>query len=435
MTASFVAASGLAVLSPTAAVAAPCTTYYVSASAGSDTNSGCSSSAPWQTLAQVNATTFTAGNQILFADGDSWSGTLAPLGSGASGSPIVISSYGSGAAPIIAGGGAASAVHLLNQQYVTVQNLEITNTTATAAPRAGVLVDNTTSGILNGIHLVGNNIHDVLGFWNGAHGQPSDDSGISFNLSDSFAGNGWNDVLIDGNTLTHVDAGGIYIGSVAGIGHSIVTTNVVIQNNSITDAGGNDVVCIYCSSPLVQHNVTTDSGYRYSGAGYWMAINNGGLWQYNEIARQWRAASDGQAFDIDHDNTSVTVQYNYTHENPYGFFEFCCSSKTGALGHLGDPLQHQPERRLEQRGLRDPARRRERCHRPDLQQHDLHGAQRQRLRDGRDTGDQRLGVVQEQPDLPPGPGRLQRHPQHVVAQPDVRPAPVERARRRQQDHG
>src|ERR1039457_3036545 len=139
-------AAGLALLGVSLAApaqAATCTTYYVSTS-GSNSNSGCSSSAPWATLAKVNATTFAAGNQILFARGGSWTGELHPLGSGSSGNPVVISSYGSGSAPIIAGGGAAAAVYLDNQQHWTIENLEITNTTTSAAIRSGTQLENDT---------------------------------------------------------------------------------------------------------------------------------------------------------------------------------------------------------------------------------------------------------------------------------------------------
>ena len=123
--------AGIAI-NASSASASGCSTYYVSSSAGSDTNDGCSTSTPWKTLANVNATTFAAGNQILFAKGGSWTGTLAPLGSGASGNPVQISSYGTGAAPIIAGAGAAAAVSLLDQHDWTIQNLEITNTATNA---------------------------------------------------------------------------------------------------------------------------------------------------------------------------------------------------------------------------------------------------------------------------------------------------------------
>lgn len=321
------ASIGAVVFAP-AAHAATCTTYYVSSASGSDSNDGCSASTPWQSVAKINATTFSAGNQVLFQDGGSWSGELAPQGSGASGNPIVLSSYGSGAAPIINGAGAAAAVYLVNQQYWTIQNLEITNTASSATVRSGIQLENDTSGVLNGIHILNNNIHDVLGYWSGP--QPSTSAGIAFNLSDSYSTNGWNDVLIQGNALNHVDAAGMYIGSLAGQGHAINTSNVVIQNNTMNDAGGNDIVCVYCVSPLVQYNVVTNSGYRYSGAGLWMAQNNGGTWQYNEVSRQWRSLWDGEAFDIDWANNGVTLQYNYSHDNAFGFMEFCCRNDAGA---------------------------------------------------------------------------------------------------------
>jgi Ricin-type beta-trefoil lectin domain-like len=316
---------------PGTAQAATCTTYYISASTGSDSNSGCSSSAAWASLANVNATTFAAGDQILFADGGSWTGELHPLGSGSSGSPIVISSYGSGSAPIIAGGGAAAAIYLDDQQYWTIENLQITNTTTSAAVRSGIQLENDTSGILNGIDIIDDNINNVLGYWTSSSGeQPSTSSGIAFNLSDTYATNGWNGVLIQGNTLTNDDAGGIYIGSLAGSGHDEYTTNVVIENNTLTNMGGNDIVCIFCSGALVSNNVATVSGSRYSGAGFWTAVSSGGTWQYNEIYDQTRHGSDGQAFDLDWDDTNNVVQYNYSHDNAYGFFEFCCTASQGS---------------------------------------------------------------------------------------------------------
>lgn len=322
-----------ALLGATTASASGCSTYYVSSVGGSDSNDGCSTSTPWQTLANVNATTFAAGNQILFAKGGAWSGALTPQGSGSSGNPIVVSSYGTGAMPIIAGGGAAAAVKLYDQHDWTIQNLEITNTAATASPRAGIYVHNDTTGILHGIHLVGNNIHDIKGYWKDGDPQPTTTSAISFDLSDSNTTSGWDDILIDGNTLTKTDAGAIYLGSPVGLNHNIATTNVIIQNNTISDAGGNAIVCVFCASPLVQYNVTTDSGYRYSGAALWSGWTTNGVWQYNEVARNFRNFVDGQAFDIDNNDSGTILQYNYTHDNPSGFMEFCCSASFGVSGN------------------------------------------------------------------------------------------------------
>ncbi|MEV6483032.1 LamG-like jellyroll fold domain-containing protein [Streptomyces sp. NPDC051576] len=318
-------------LAAPSAQAAGCTTYYISSASGSDSNDGCTTATPWKTLTNVNATTFAAGNQILFQDGGSWTGELQPQGSGASGSQIVISSYGSGAAPILDGGGADATIYLHNQQYWTIQNLEITNTASGAAVRSGIQLQNDTTGILAGIHLLNNNIHDVKGYWTNSGGvQPSKSSGIAFNVTDDNTTSGWDDVQITGNTLTHDDAGGIYIGSLLGLNHDINATNVVIDGNTLTDMGGNDIVCVFCDAPVVQNNVATDNGYRFSGAGLWTAWSTNGLWQYNEVSRQYRQLYDGQAFDIDNHTTGTVVQYNWSHDNPFGFTEWCCYSGFGA---------------------------------------------------------------------------------------------------------
>ena len=255
--------TGLGVATATTANAATCTTYYVSTS-GSDSNSGCSSSSPWLSIAKVNATTFAAGNSILFEDGDSWTGELHPLGSGTNGHNIEISNYGSGADPIIAGAGAAAAVYLDDQQYWTIEDLEITNTTSSgAAIRSGIQVENDTSGILSGFVIKYNYIENVLGYWTDSTGQPSTSAGIAFNLSDSYSTNGWNSILIHLNTLTNTDASGIYLGSLAGKGHDEYTAGVTISDNTLDNAGGNDIVCVYCNGAVVANNVAEDGGSRY----------------------------------------------------------------------------------------------------------------------------------------------------------------------------
>ena len=69
------------------AIPARATTYYVAA-AGSDSNSGTDTGHPWQTIAKVNAATFSAGDSILFNRGDVWYGTaLTAPSSGAAALP------------------------------------------------------------------------------------------------------------------------------------------------------------------------------------------------------------------------------------------------------------------------------------------------------------------------------------------------------------
>ncbi|MFD2332241.1 hypothetical protein ACFSR7_23545 [Cohnella sp. GCM10020058] len=57
--------------------------YYVDSVGGNDANPGKSPALAWKTLANVNATTFSAGDQILYKRGGVLYGQLYPKGSGA----------------------------------------------------------------------------------------------------------------------------------------------------------------------------------------------------------------------------------------------------------------------------------------------------------------------------------------------------------------
>lgn len=61
--------------------------YYVDP-AGNGANPGTSPASPWQSLAEVNATTFAPGDNILFKRGGTWTGMLYPKGSGDSRWPL-----------------------------------------------------------------------------------------------------------------------------------------------------------------------------------------------------------------------------------------------------------------------------------------------------------------------------------------------------------
>jgi hypothetical protein len=83
--------------------------YYVSVADGIDTNTGLSATpgapgGPWLTIAKVVATTFAAGDQILFKRGEVFLGNLNLVmakHSGTSGNPITIGAYSTGAKPIL----------------------------------------------------------------------------------------------------------------------------------------------------------------------------------------------------------------------------------------------------------------------------------------------------------------------------------------------
>lgn len=78
------------------------TSYYVS-NTGSDANSGLTTDLPWKTLSKVNATTFKAGDNVLFERGSIFYGSLTVNQSGTPGNPITFGAYGSGENPVITG--------------------------------------------------------------------------------------------------------------------------------------------------------------------------------------------------------------------------------------------------------------------------------------------------------------------------------------------
>jgi hypothetical protein len=78
----------------TGGVGSSSVTYYVDASTGVDTNDGKDPGRAWKTVAKVNASTFSAGDKILFKRGEVWRETLTIPSSGTVTSPITFGAYG-----------------------------------------------------------------------------------------------------------------------------------------------------------------------------------------------------------------------------------------------------------------------------------------------------------------------------------------------------
>ncbi|MFK0120858.1 right-handed parallel beta-helix repeat-containing protein [Streptomyces sp. NPDC090994] len=180
------------------------TTYYVDSAGGDDAADGRSPSRAWKTFTRVNAKEFGPGDRILLKAGSSWSAQgdevakeaydytrwtdgepadvtgpdptalLAPKGSGAAGRPIVLSSYGTGAAPELNGRGVVNDVlQLTNQAHWDISNIELSNVTdgfdpSTFEPGAneGKLPgeENPGTGDLRGIHVQAENAGTLTGF-------------------------------------------------------------------------------------------------------------------------------------------------------------------------------------------------------------------------------------------------------------------------------
>jgi hypothetical protein len=299
---------------PSAAPPRSAASYYLDCSASQNGNGAQAS--PWNSLASVNAFTFLPGDHLLLSRGTSCNGALAPQGSGASNTPIVIDAYGTGAQPVINGGTGEEALKLFNQQYWEINNLEITG-----GDRYGVYVSgNVPNASINHIYLRNLNVHGAA-----YNSTKRADSGEVF-VATHAAGQILNDVLIDGVTAhdSHVSegifvsAGGAWI-ELNGISQPL-GSNVTVQNSMAHDIYGDGILISELNNGLLQTNVVYNSGLcpNCSGStpvGLWEWYCHTCTVQNNESYANQSWEGDGGDFDIDYYNNNNVLQYNYGHDS------------------------------------------------------------------------------------------------------------------------
>ena len=341
---------GAAGAAGTACAAGSTGAYYVDSSAGNDAGDGMTPATAWKTLTKVNATTFQPGNQICLKAGGSWTGQLAPKGSGTSAAPIVIDQYGTGARPIIAAGsGVTDTVYLLNQQYWEINDLEVTNKQSAPGDLRGISINGQDGGTLNHIYVRNCYIHDVTGQVNWIGGDTSDNApgvtfqtgwddskhtgGIVFSVQAGTANvkTKFNDVLIESNTVSDCSFGGIIFKQLDGTVHwgtrSSATsstwlphTNVTIRGNYVSQLnaslGCNAIYLTDVQNGLVEDNVSNGAGTSAIELYYTDSVTV----QKNETfgTKVKAGGADSNGVDTDTATTKTIIQYNYFHDNGDG---------------------------------------------------------------------------------------------------------------------
>ncbi|MEI0737234.1 hypothetical protein VQ056_12105 [Paenibacillus sp. JTLBN-2024] len=184
---------------------------------------------------------------------------------------------------------------------------------------------------MNHIHIKNLNIHDVDGSYTTRSG------GIIVDSVGSNTPSAFNDILIDGNTLTDVDAYGIYIGSNCILRYGMgdlwpwvpkpygpwtPSTNVKISNNTVLRAATGGIAWNVTDGAVVERNTVGQATYLATNASIWWAYADNNLVQFNESFASVNGAEDGHGFDVDAGNIGSLVQYNYSHDNAGGFMLF-----------------------------------------------------------------------------------------------------------------
>jgi hypothetical protein len=279
-------------------------TYYVSNS-GNDSNNGLSTSRPWKTIAKVDASTFKAGDFILFQGGQTFSGTLsiASKHGGNSSTPVIYGSY-NGRATINSGGSTGAYVYSASgvwfeslnfagspsgglqsginfQMYSGIaSNDRVNDCTITGYYESGILVEGTggTAGV-TGLQITNNSVHDNvnMGIYTVA---AADHSITNIYISGNQVYNNY------GDGKSFVTGSGIELGDVNG---AVVQYNSAYLNGS---KGGN------------------------GGVGIWAYSSNNVIFQYNESYNNvTKRGDDGDGFDFDADVSNSVMQYNFASGN------------------------------------------------------------------------------------------------------------------------
>jgi len=307
--------------------------YYVDNIGGNDASNGLSPETAWRTLTKVNATVFTANNQILFKAGGVWTGRLYPKGSGIPGSPISIDIYGAGAKPLIDGNGmtGTGVVYLYNQQYWEINNLEIVNDAPNEGDRRGVRIEAENYGTLNHIYLKNLDIHNIRG----SVGQNRTDKrtgGIGFGIVDvSVQETHFNDILVENCVITDCENQGIITECVSDDGfdpyspewNSMKITNAVIRNNTISGISKNAMIIRLFEGGVIENNVCYNTANGITGNTIFSAACSGTVFQFNEGYDNHSPDYDGSLYDADLRSPNTYWQYSYSHNNAHGLFWTC----------------------------------------------------------------------------------------------------------------
>jgi len=313
----------LCLISPLQSFAA--TTFYIDATQGSDTSTGTTPEQAWSSLAKVNDHKFTPGDQILFHAGQSWTGTLTPHGSGATGSPITVSSYGDGAKPLLKGEGAGETIMLNEISYWTLRGLAVTNHGKTVGIRNGIMIHVSAAGVASGISLIDVAVSDV----NGEVGSKSS-GGIGIM---AWGKNGkpahFDGLLIDHCTVEHVDGQGIWFhikhdGGSSDPDDDIETkqlnTNVRITGTTILDTGRNAIFLRSTEAGSIDHNIIRFASARTHGNAICIVGSKDTIIRENEVSFTGVHQGGGEngAFDADDGAQGTIIEYNWSHDNNGG---------------------------------------------------------------------------------------------------------------------
>ncbi|RSD19469.1 right-handed parallel beta-helix repeat-containing protein [Amycolatopsis eburnea] len=317
------------------------TQYYVDCAGGSDSASGLGAGQAWKSLAKVNSVVFAPGSRIVFKRGTRCDGTFAPKGSGTAARPITTGAYGTGAKPGIDAHGALAAVLLHNVEHWELRDLDLTDQgppPGESELRIGVYVLLEDFGVAHHIVVSGVDVHDVNGCDCRNPHTPTVSGGIVFKAGGTTTPSGFDDVVIEGNTIKHVDRQGIATSSdwerraqyPDGRGTTYVAiTRLRIAHNYGEDLGGDAVGVYNATGAVVEGN--TFRGWAERAPSYTAALSafnaDGTVFRYNEVSYGHGSGPlPSAAYMTEHANLDTVFEHNLSRENQGGMLVVCADA-------------------------------------------------------------------------------------------------------------
>ncbi|NUP17505.1 MAG: right-handed parallel beta-helix repeat-containing protein [Streptomyces sp.] len=298
-------------------------TYYVSAG-GDDSAQGTSKDDAWRSLARAGRAQLRPGDRLLLAGGDRFTGTITVGGdeAGSAEQPVILGSYGSGRATIVATDSAGISVH--NTAGVEIRDLVLRGRGTARSHQAGVNLYHDTSDGGRLRHVTVSDI-DASGFQ------------VGIGVGSTHAGTGFADVTVrraelhgnqDAGLLTY---GPDFVPARPAYAHENIDIRDVHAYDNAGDPDavyrptGSGIVLGGVRDATVRDSSAHDNGSRapanayYGPAGIWAWDSRGVLIEHSSAYRNHTGTrTDGAGFGLDTSVFDSTLQYNLSFENDGG---------------------------------------------------------------------------------------------------------------------
>jgi len=275
---------------------------------------------------------YDGGDEILFARGQRFEGAFSLRRSGVRPDVIIrIADFGLASEPrpiISADATGVGVIDIRDSGGWTIENLELINQSATRSERMGIHVTATDSGFHKDFVVRNCLVHDITG-------EPGnkDNGGIIFRVFGKSVPTKFDNILLENNEVHDISGVGIRIKSpweadpsdprqgTNEIGRHAFQ-NVVVRGNRVSNITKNAIIVASADSPLVEYNVMGPNiSTEVPGNSFFNFATDDALVQYNEAFGNTGPADDPDrgGFDADWNARNTVFQYNYSHDNNFGF--------------------------------------------------------------------------------------------------------------------